>query len=149
VSTALSHAPACAQQERLLRHCDCATPIAVSVPIRFNDKVPNALNQISAPTSESTRDFNPALMNKASKVVASTESIAKIASGPNFWVVLQRRLWTLQAAMLLPELMELLNSRTTTLDGVFAVGIGRFVVDHQLDDLVSPIIATMPLPHRP
>jgi len=49
----------------------------------------------------------------------------------------------LQAAMLSSEIELFPDLWSAALDEVFAVGIGRRVVDHELDYLLSPVVATM------
>ena len=50
---------------------------------------------------------------------------------------------TLQAAMLSPETEFLPDLWATTLDEILAIGVGGLVVDHELGDLVSPVVATV------
>jgi hypothetical protein len=47
--------------------------------------------------------------------------------------------------MLFPEIESLPNLRSAALYQVFAIGIRRLVVDHELDDLLGPVVAPMAL----
>ena len=47
--------------------------------------------------------------------------------------------------MLFPQPKELPDLCTTTLDEILAIGIRRLVMDHELDDLLGPVVATVAL----
>jgi len=49
--------------------------------------------------------------------------------------------------MLFPKIESLPNLRSAALYQVLAIGIRRLVVDHELDDLLGPVVAPLALFH--
>jgi hypothetical protein len=45
--------------------------------------------------------------------------------------------------MLFAKIEPLPDFRTASFDGVFAIGVGRLIVDYELSDFAGPIVVTM------